>query len=118
MVPLIALPRPPAPALWVPLPPPTRLDPLGSVDGSSHLLVLQRFNVQISLARPRCAGNVAQLGCGEVQGRLAVGEGPDHTRASPDLAQKALERVVGADAPPVLVWKGVVGQGLFDPRFS
>jgi hypothetical protein len=38
-----------------------------------------------------------------VQGRLAVGECPDHTRASPDLAQKALERIVGADAPPVLL---------------
>jgi hypothetical protein len=72
----------------------------------------------MSLARPRRAGNVAQPGSGEVQGRLPVREGPDHTRASPDPAQEALERVVGADAPPVLRWEGVVGQGLFDPRFS
>jgi hypothetical protein len=58
---------------------------------------------------------VAQSGSGEVQGRLPVREGPDHTRASPDLAQEALERVVGADARPVLPWEGVVGQGPFDP---
>src|SRR5262249_31071233 len=64
------------------------------------------------------ASDVAQPRCGEVQGRLAVGKSPDHARASPDLAQNALERVVGADAPPVLLRKGVVGQRLLDRRFS
>jgi hypothetical protein len=38
------------------------------------------------------AGNVAQPGGGEVQGRLAVGECPDHTRTSPDLATARLLR--------------------------
>jgi hypothetical protein len=38
------------------------------------------------------ASNVAQPGGGEVQGRLAVGECPDHTRTSPDLATARLLR--------------------------
>src|SRR5262245_62818672 len=55
---------------------------------------------------------MAQPGRGEVQGRLPVGKGADHARAPPDLAQDALERIVGADAPPMLLWEGIVGQRL------
>jgi radical SAM superfamily enzyme YgiQ (UPF0313 family) len=40
------------------------------------------------------------------------------TRAPPDLAQDALERVVGADAPPVLFREGVIGQRLLNRRLS
>jgi hypothetical protein len=46
------------------------------------------------------------------EGRVAVGEGTDHAGAPADLAHDALERIVGPDAPPVLLGKGVVGQGL------
>src|SRR5262249_45088960 len=64
--------------------------PLGSVGWlnktvySFHLLVLQQSDVQVSFGRARRASDVAQPGGGEVQGRLAVGECPDHTRASPE----------------------------------
>jgi hypothetical protein len=34
--------------------------------------------------------------------------------APPDLAQDALERVVGANPPPMLLWEGVVGERLLD----
>src|SRR5262249_14488288 len=39
------------------------------------------------------------------------------TRAPPDLAQDALERVVGANPPPVLLREGVVGECFLDRRF-
>src|SRR5262245_16555587 len=74
-------------------------------------------DVQVSFGRPRRASDVAQPGRGEVQGRLAVGERPDCTHASPDLAQDTLEWVVGADPPPVLLRKGVVAERLLDRRF-
>ena len=45
-----------------------------SGDGTSHLLVLQQLDVQITFGRPRGAGNAAQSGRGEVEGGLAVGE--------------------------------------------
>ena len=45
-------------------------------------------------------------------------EGADHAGARPDLAQDALERVVGADAPPVLLREGIIAQCLLDRRFS
>jgi hypothetical protein len=39
---------------------------------------------------------------------LPIREGADHAGAPPDLAQDALERVVGADAPPVLLREGII----------
>jgi hypothetical protein len=39
----------------------------------------------------------------------SVRERAHDTRAPPDLAQDALERVVGANPPPVLLREGVVG---------
>jgi hypothetical protein len=41
-------------------------------DGTSHLLVLQQLDVEISLRRPRRAGDVAQPRSGEVERRLTV----------------------------------------------
>ena len=43
-----------------------------------------------------------------------IGKGTDHARAPPDLAQDALQWIVGADAPPVLLGEGIVGQRLLD----
>src|SRR5215472_10238424 len=77
-------------------------------DGTSHLLVLQQLDVQISFGRPRRAGDVAQPCGGEVERGLTVRERAHDTRAPPDLAQDALERVVGANPPPVLLREGVV----------
>lgn len=34
----------------------------------------------------------------------------------PDLAQEALQRIVGANAPPVLIGKGITGERLLDRR--
>ena len=63
-------------------------------DGTSHLLVLQQLDVQISFSRPRGAGDVAQPCRGQVEGGLPVRECTDDARAPPDVAQDALERVL------------------------
>src|SRR5262245_47819772 len=54
---------------------------------------------------------------GEVERGLTVRERAHDTRAPPDLAQDALERVVGANPPPVLLREGVVGECFLDRRF-
>src|SRR5262249_53534204 len=48
----------------------------------------------------RRAGDVAQPCGGKVERGLTVRERAHHTRAPPDLAQDALEGVVGANPPP------------------
>src|SRR5215831_13975576 len=53
----------------------------------------------------------------EVERGLTVRERARHARAPPDLAQDALEGVVGANPPPVLLREGVVGERLLDRRF-
>ena len=68
----------------------------------------KQLDVQISLGRPRRAGDVAQPCGGEVKRGLTVRERAHDTRAPPNLAQDALERVVGANPPPVLLREGVV----------
>src|SRR5260221_1558348 len=69
------------------------------------------------LGRPRRTGDVAQPSGSEVERGLTVRERAHDTRAPPDLAQDALERVVGANAPPVLLREGVVGECFLDRRF-
>src|SRR5262245_43162372 len=81
------------------------------------MLVLQQLDVQISFGRPRRAGDVAQPRGGEVERGLTVRERAHDTRAPPDLAQDALERVVGANPPPVLLREGVVSECFVDRRF-
>src|SRR5262249_20165902 len=70
-----------------------------------------------SRGRPRRAGDVAQPRGGEVERRLTVRKGAHDAGAPPDLAQDALERVVGANPPPILRWEGVVGERLLDRHF-
>ena len=60
---------------------------------------------------------MAQPCGGKVECGLTVRERAHHTRAPPDLAQDALEGVVGANPPPVLLREGVVGERLLDRRF-
>jgi hypothetical protein len=55
------------------------------------------------------AGDVSQRCRGHVEGGLAIGECTDHASATPDFAQDAPERIVGAEAPPGLLREGVVG---------
>lgn len=62
--------------------------------------------------RPLSAGNVPQPGCGQVEGGLAVRKRAHHTGSPSDLAHDPLQRVVGADPAPVLVWIAVVGERL------
>src|SRR6516164_5925474 len=42
---------------------------------------------------------------------------PQSYPTPPDLTQDALERVVGANPPPMLLWEGVVGERLLDRHF-
>jgi hypothetical protein len=55
-------------------------------DGTSHLLILQQLDVEISLGRPCRAGDVAQPGGGEVERGLTVRKRAHDTRAPSDLA--------------------------------
>jgi len=59
---------------------------------------------------------MAQPGRGEIECRLAIGERADDAGSPPDLAQNAFERIVGSDAPPVLLRKIIIGQRLLDCR--
>src|SRR5262249_29631341 len=65
----------------------------------------------------QASGDVAQPRGGEVERRLTVRKRAHDTGAPPDLAQDALERVVGANPPPMLLWEGVVGERLLDCHF-
>src|SRR5262245_66257712 len=83
---------------------------------TSHLLVLQQLDVQIFFGRPRRAGDVAQPCGGEVERGLTVRERAHDTRAPPDLAQDALERVVGANPPPVPTLRDRAQTSIFGPE--
>ena len=72
----------------------------------------ERVHVHVALHGPPCACDVPQPGCGQVEGRLAVGKGSDHPGSAPDLAHDAFEGIIGPDAAPMLVGKGVVDEGL------
>jgi hypothetical protein len=61
---------------------------------------------------------VAQHRGGEVERRLVVRKRAHDAGAPPDLAQDALERVVGANPPPMLLWEGVVKERVLDPHFD
>jgi hypothetical protein len=84
-----------------------------SGDTFSHLLILKKLDIQIFFARPSGAGDMTQSGRGVIESRLSVGECTDHARAPSDLAQDTLERSIGPDSAPVLLWEGIAGQ-----RFS
>jgi hypothetical protein len=77
-------------------------------DDSSHLQVLQQLDVQVSLGRPSGPGHVPQARGGQVESRLAVRERAKHAGAPPDLTQDRFKRVVGPDAPPMLLWEAVI----------
>jgi hypothetical protein len=57
---------------------------------------------------------VPEPGCREVEAGLAVRERADDAGPAPDLSHQPLERIVGADAPPMLFRKGIVGECLGD----
>ena len=59
---------------------------------------------------------MAQSCRSQVQCRLAVWTCADNAGTSSDFTQNAFQRMVGADAPPVLLGEGVV-QRLLDRHF-
>jgi hypothetical protein len=58
----------------------------GTGDSTSHLLVLQQFDIQTTFGRPSGAGDMAQPGCGEIECRLPIRERTDDAGSPPDLA--------------------------------
>src|SRR5215471_19216968 len=58
-------------------------------DGTSHLLVLQQLDVQISLGRPSGAGDVPEPGGSEVERRLPIRECPPRAYAAGSRARCA-----------------------------
>ncbi len=72
----------------------------------------EQVHVHVALHGPLCACDVPQPGRGQFEGRLAVGKGSDHPGSAPDLAHDAFEGIIGPDAAPMLVGKGVVDEGL------
>ena len=87
-----------------------------SGDGTSHLLILQQLDVQVSLGRPCAASDVSQPGGRKIKSRLPVWKSTDHTRAPSDLPQDPLEWIIGPDATPVLLRELIVSERLFDSR--
>jgi len=81
-------------------------------------VILQQVHLQVPLGRPFGAGDVAQAGGGQIQRRLPVGERANDARAPADLAQDALQRIVGSDPPPVLLGESVVAERLRDRRLD
>src|SRR5215471_8127524 len=78
------------------------------------LMVFQQVHHEIPLGRPFAAGDVPEPGGGQVERGLSVWECADHAGATPDLAQDAFERIIGADPAPVLLRKSVIGKRLLD----
>lgn len=75
-------------------------------------LLVQQRRVQVAPRPPLALRDVLEPRGDEHEGRLAVREGADHAGAAADLAVEALDRVVGADPPPVSGREARVGQGL------
>ena len=69
-------------------------------------MFMQRFVDHLSFA------DMPQPVRGQVERRLAVGEGADHTGAAPNLAHDEVQRVVGSEHDPVLVGDGEEAEGL------
>ena len=63
-----------------------------------------------SISRTRRSSNLAQPCCRQVEARLTIRKGSDHTCAAPDLFHDPLERIVGPDLMPVDVGGGIIGQ--------
>ena len=55
--------------------------------------------------------DVPRPGRGQVEGALAVGKRPDDPGSTSDFPLDALERMVGADAPPFSAWIQLFAEG-------
>ena len=75
---------------------------------------LQVLHVHVFLAAPLSARHVAKAGTDQHQGRVAVRERPHHAGPAADLTVQPLDRVVGADARPMLAGKIAVSQSFLN----
>ena len=71
-------------------------------------------HVHVALAAPLGADDVAQAGGDEDQGAVSVGKCSDSPGAPADLAHDALERIIGAQAAPMLGGKLEILERLLD----
>src|SRR5262245_28842132 len=67
--------------------------------------------------KPGTAPDVLEISVFKVERGLTVREWAHDAGAPPDLTQDALERIVGANPPPMLLREGVVSECLLDCRF-
>lgn len=65
-------------------------------------LLVQQRHVQVAARPPLALGDVLEPGGHQLGCASSVEEGPDHPRASPELAVEELDRVVGVDLASVL----------------
>ena len=65
-------------------------------------LLLEQRRVQVAAGAPFAVADVLQAGGHQHQDGLAVGKGADHAGAPAYLPVQAFDRVVRADAPPML----------------
>ena len=75
---------------------------------------LQVLHIYVFLAASLGARYMAQPRADQHQGGVPVRERPHHAGSAADLAVQPLDRVVGADARPVLAGKIAVGQRFLD----
>lgn len=71
-------------------------------------------HVQVSAGSPLGSGDVPQPGRNPHQRGLSVREAADHAGVTTDLAHDSLQRIIGADAPPVFLWTAHIAQCLFN----
>ena len=84
----------------------------GPFDLLAEGLLVDPVHGQVALRAPLRACDVAQPDGHEHQRRLPVGEGPDDSGTTSDLAHDPLERVAGAAAAPVRLREAVVAERL------
>ena len=81
----------------------------------SARLLLEKRHVQVAARSPFAVGDVLQAGGRQHERGLAVGKGADHAGPAPYLPVEPLDRVVRADAPPMLARHPAVRQRLGIP---
>jgi len=69
-------------------------------------------HVHVAAGAPVLAGDVAQSGAYQDQGRVSVGEGADDSCSAAHFADHPFEGIIGPEVAPVLGREGKVAEGL------
>ena len=69
---------------------------------------LQVLHIHVLLAAPLRPRHMAKPGADQHQGGVAIGEGPHHAGAAPDLPVHPFDYIVGSKLCPVLTGKTAV----------